>query len=347
MAFDFIKRQFRKVIQWENVDPNIIVWKYPLNRKEEIMNKSQLVVREGQKAMFIQEGKLADIFLPGTYELSDIRNIPILTAMSKWKFAWESPYTGDVVFISTKQFINNKWGTANPVMMRDSDFGMIRVRGFGSFSFAVENPSLALNELFGSVNQLTVPGVNDYFKKIITSVLSNVIAESGYPALELASHYDELADMAKTKIDANFGDLGIEIKKVFIENLSLPENVEKTIDKRSSVGVMSGSMQEYAQMESVAAMRDAARNPGGLAGAGIGLGAGLGMGQMFSGSMSSIVKPAEHEQSACPFCGAKIKVGTKFCPECGKALSVDKKCIKCGCSLKPNAKFCPECGEKQ
>ncbi|MEG1609258.1 MAG: SPFH domain-containing protein [Clostridia bacterium] len=213
----FVKRQFRKVIQWENADPNVIVWKFPLERKEEIMNKSQLVVREGQKAMFVQEGKLADTFSAGTYELDDIRNIPILTAMAKWKFAWESPYTGDVIFVSTKQFINNKWGTANPIMMRDPDFGVIRVRGFGTFSFAVSNPALALSELIGAVNELTVGNVNEYFKKIIASVLSNVIAESKYPALELAAHYDELADMAKIKLEQNFGEIGIEVKALFIE----------------------------------------------------------------------------------------------------------------------------------
>ena len=127
----FFKNQFRKVIQWESDNVNDIIYKYPLERKEEIMRKSALVVREGQKALFIQEGKLADVFEPGTYQLNDIKNFPLLTQLYNWKYLWESPYTGDVYFISTKQFLNLKWGTANPIMMRDKDYGVVRVRGFG------------------------------------------------------------------------------------------------------------------------------------------------------------------------------------------------------------------------
>ena len=342
----WFSRQFRKVIQWENDNPNTIVWKYPLERKEEIMKKSQLVVREGQKALFIQEGKLADVFGPGTYELSDVRNIPILTSLNSWKYAWESPYTGDVYFISTKQFINNKWGTSNPVMMRDNDFGMIRVRGFGTYSFAVGTPTQAMNELFGSMGELTVRNVDEYFKKIITSTLSNVIAESKVAALDLAMHYDEITDMAKVKLQEEFDKIGIEIKALFIENLSLPEEVEKMMDKRTSVGVMNGAMQGYAQMESIEAMKSAAKNPGGLAGAGIGLGAGLGVGRVFADGMSSIANGTADVEAkdTCPSCGAKVKKDSKFCPECGKSMESTQKCPKCGANVKKGSKFCPECG---
>lgn len=349
MAFDWLKKQFRKVIQWENSDPNVIVWKYPLERKEEIMRKSQLVVREGQRAMFIQEGKLADVFGPGTYELSEIKNIPIITSLNSWKYAWESPYTGDVYFVSTRQFINNKWGTSNPVMMRDPDFDMIRVRGFGTYSFAVSAPKNAMNQLFGAQNTLTVKNVDEYFKKIITSVLSNVIAESGYPALELAEHYDELSTMAKNKMAKSFDEIGIEIKGLFVENLSLPEEVEKMMDKRTSVGVMGGKMQGYAQMESIGAMRDAAKNPGGMAGVGMGLGAGVGIGQMFAQSMNSInAQPEQSKESkiACPSCGVMVKKGVKFCPDCGKPMVAKALCGKCGSNVNAGVKFCPECGQK-
>ena len=333
--FSSLKKQFRKVIQWEDVDRDTIVWKYPLERKEEIMKKSQLVVREGQKALFIQEGKLADVFGPGTFELSDIRNIPILTKLYNWKFAWESPYTGDIYFISTKQFINNKWGTANPVTMRDQDFGMVRVRGFGTYSFAVGTPTSAMNELFGSMGRLTVSDVDNYFKKIITSTLSNVIAESQYPALDLAMHYDELSEMATEKMAKQFDDIGITIKNLVIENLSLPEEVEKMLDKRTNVGVMSGAMQGYAQMESIEAMKSAAKNPGGLSGAGIGLGAGVGIGQMFAKNINDANSGVgDVDKVACPNCGARVNKGAKFCPECGKPMAA-----KAG-------SFCPNCGAK-
>ena len=314
---DFLKRQFRKVIQWETDDKNAIVWKYPLERKEEIMRKSTLVVREGQKAIFIKEGKLADVFAPGTYELDDIKNIPILTALYNWKTAWESPYTGDLYFVSTKQFIDNKWGTSNPVMMKDKDFGMVRVRGYGVYSFAIGTPTYAMNELFGSTAGLTVSDVDNYFKKIIVSVLTNSIAESG-----------------------------IEIKGLYIENLSVPEEVEKMIDKRTTVGVMSDAMPGYAQMETIGAMRDAAKTPGmgaGMASAGVGLGAGLGLGKMFADSMATVSATAA--SATCPHCGASVKKGAKFCPDCGKPIAPSTmKCPSCGKDVAAGAKFCPDCG---
>lgn len=344
------KNFFRKVIQWENETRDTIVWKYPLDPKEEIMRKSRLVVREGQKAMFIKEGKLYDVFGPGTYELEDIKNIPILTNLYHWKYAWESPYTGDLYFISTKQFIDNKWGTSNPVMMKDRDFGMVRVRGYGVYSFAVGTPTNAMKELFGSMGELSVADVDNYFKKIIVSVLTNAIAESGVSALELAAHYDDISEIAKQKMHEDFEKLGIDIKGLYIENLSVPEEVEKMIDKRTSVGVMGGAMQGYAQMESVGAMRDAARNPGmsgGFANAGIGLGAGIGIGKLFSDGMSSAMN--SEDTASCPECGAKVKKNAKFCPECGKEINPAVKktaCPKCGAQVKKGAKFCPECGQK-
>ncbi|MDE7078590.1 MAG: SPFH domain-containing protein [Clostridia bacterium] len=350
MAFEFLKKQFRKVIQWESDNENDIIYKYPLERKEEIMRKSMLVVREGQKALFIKEGVLADVFEPGTYRLDDIKNFPILTQLYNWKYMWESPYTGDVYFISTKQFINMKWGTSNPVMMRDSEFGMVRVRGFGAYSFAVGTPTNTLRELIGSMNKFTVKNVDDYFKKIITSTLSNVIAESQVPALDLAMHYDELAEMAKQKLIAEFEKIGIEIKALIIENLSLPEEVEKMLDKRTNVGVMNGAMQQHAQLETLEAMKSAANNPNGMSGMGIGMGAGLGFGKVFADNMSAASMPSPNApaQIRCPKCNAVMKKGAKFCPECGeKIVSIGKiNCPKCGKEVDAKTKFCPECGAK-
>ena len=342
----FLKRQFRKVIQWEPEDRDVIVWKFPLERIEEFMRKSMLVVREGQKAIFIKEGKLCDVFGPGTYELEDIKNIPILTALYNWKYAWETPYTGDLYFVSTRQFIDNKWGTSNPVMMKDKDFGMVRVRGFGVYSFAIGVPTYAMNELFGATGGLSVSDVDNYFKKIIVSVLTNSIAESGVSALDLAAHYDDISAIALAKMQDDFGKMGIEIKGLYIENLSVPEEVEKMIDKRTSVGVMGDAMQGYAQMETLGAMRDAAKNPGAsgnMANAGIGLGAGLGIGKMFAENMAGAV--TAENKVRCPHCGATVKKGAKFCPECGKEMTDEKiTCPVCGKEVRKNAKFCPECG---
>ena len=353
----FLKNQFRKVIQWERDNVNDIIYKYPLERKEEIMRKSTLVVREGQKALFIQEGKLADVFGPGTYQLNDIKNFPLLTQLYHWKTLWESPYTGDVYFISTKQFLNMKWGTSNPIMMRDQDYGVVRVRGFGVYSFAVGTPTNALRELIGSMSSFTVRNVDEYFKKIITSTLSNVIAESNIPALDLAMHYDDLAEMAKAKLADEFDKIGIEIKSLVIENLSLPEDVEKMLDKRTNVGVMKGAMREYAQMESVEAMKNAAKNPGGMSGMGVGMGAGLSMGKMFVDTMSSVSNAPQEPQVEekvqydtkvkCPKCHASVPSTSKFCPECGNNMTPPKKvCPSCGIEVGEKVKFCPECGAR-
>ena len=346
--FDSLKQQFRKVIQWENVDPDVIVWKYPLEEKEEIMRKSQLVVREGQRAMFIKEGQLADVFDPGTYMLDDIKNIPILTKLYNWKYAWESPYTGDVFFISTKQFIDQKWGTRNPVMMRDKDFGMIRFRAFGTYTFSVGKPTTAMTELFGSENQLKVSDVSNQFKSVVCSTLSNVVGEAQIPALDLAANYDDLSVAALAKLKIYFDRYGIEIKNFYIENISLPEEVEKMLDKRTNVGIMSDSMQGYAQMETLGAIRDAAKNPGGLASAGIGLGAGLGMGKIFADNMGGTPAVGAKTFMKCPSCGAKVEEGTKFCPECGKKMEGEGKikCPACNAEIPADAKFCPDCGHK-
>lgn len=375
--FDSIKKQLRKVIEWDNEDGSLIAYKYPLVDRDEIMKKSVLVVSEGQKAIFVQEGKLADVFTPGTYKLDDIKNIPILTKLYNWKYAWESPYKGDIYFVSTKQFIDLKWGTANPVMMRDQDFGMVRVRGFGKYSFSLGDPTEAMSELFGGLATLSVKKVENYFRSIITSGLSTAIAKSNIAALDLSSNYDALSRMAKDIVREEMAKVGIKIDSVIIENLSLPEEVEKMMDKRTSIGVMNGSMNDYATMETIGAMRDAAKTPNSMAGMGVGLGAGMGLGGIFAGKMAGATEKvssnnldskvcaecgAEMKKNAkfcpicgkaattvdgktCPNCGAKVSANAKFCPECGKAIA-DIKCPKCGKTVSAGVKFCPECGEK-
>lgn len=374
--FDSIKKQLRKVIEWDNEDGRLIAYKYPLTDRDEIMRKSVLVVSEGQKAIFVQEGKMADVFSPGTYKLDDIKNIPILTKLYNWKYAWESPYKGDIYFVSTKQFIDLKWGTANPVMMRDQDFGMVRVRGFGKYSFSLGDPTEAMSELFGGLATLSVTKVENYFRSIITSGLSTAIAKSNIAVLDLASNYETLSKMAKDVVREEMAKVGIKIDSVIIENLSLPEEVEKMMDKRTSIGVMNGSMNDYATMETIGAMRDAAKTPNSMAGMGVGLGAGMGLGGIFAGKMAGATekvssnnldskvctecgaemkknakfcpicgKPAKADGKTCPNCGAKVSANAKFCPECGKAIA-DITCPKCGKTVAAGVKFCPECGEK-
>ena len=280
--FDMVRGQLIDVIEWTDDSGDTLVHKYDMNGKE-IMMGAQLTVRESQAAVFVDEGRLADVFGPGRYELTT-RNLPVMTALRAWKFGFNSPFKSDVYFVSTRQFMDRKWGTANPVMMRDSEFGMIRVRAFGSFSFRVKDPATFMREVFGTSSLFTAEGVEGQIRSLAVSALSDAIAESGIPALDLAAKYDELSRRALETLAPRVEGLGLELCGFVIENISLPEEVEKAIDRRTSMGV-AGDLNRYAQFQAAEAMREAAANPGGMAGVGVGMGAGAAMGQMFAQSL--------------------------------------------------------------
>ena len=329
--FDFVKGQLIDVIEWTDPTSDTIVHKYDMNGKE-IMMGAQLTVRESQVAIFVNEGQLADIFRPGRYELQT-SNMPILTALKSWKY-------------------DRKWGTANPVMMRDSEFGIIRLRGFGSFSFRVTDPESLLKECFGTNSTYKVSDIEDQIKRQTVSCLSDAIAESKIPALDLAANYDELAHFAMQAINQKIAGLGVQLATFVIENISLPEEVEKAMDRRTSMGVV-GDLNKYTQYQAAEAMRESANQQGSVAGMGVGMGAGVAMGQMFTQAMNN--NQAAPQQAApaqpapagfCPSCGNPITAGAKFCSNCGEKLQTASVCPKCGEPITPGAKFCMNCGEK-
>ena len=314
---DKIKGQLIDVIEWTDSSYKTMVHKYDMNGKE-IMMGAQLTVRESQAAIFVNEGELADVFGPGRYELST-SNMPILTALKSWKYGFNSPFKSDVYFVNTKQFLDMKWGTSNPVMMRDAEFGMIRLRAFGIYSFKVSDPAVFLKEVFGTAELFTVEGVEGQIKRTLVSGLSDAIAESKIPALDLAANYEELSTYAMNAINPKIAALGLTLCTFVIENISLPEEVEKSMDKRTSMGVL-GNLDQYAKYQAAEAMRDAANNGNGMAGMGVGMGAGAAMGQMFAQSMNPAQQAAPVAPAAgavCSACGAQIAAGSKFCPECG------------------------------
>ncbi len=343
---DKIKGQLIDVIEWSDSSANTMVHKYDMNGKE-IMNGAQLTVRESQVAIFVSEGQLADIFEPGRYELTT-SNLPILTALKSWKYGFNSPFKSDVYFVNTKQFLDKKWGTSNPVMMRDAEFGMIRLRAFGIYSFKVNDAEKFLKEVFGTSALFTVDGVEGQIKRTLVSGLSDAIAESKIPALDLAANYEELSDYALKAINPKLAELGLTLCSFVIENISLPEDVEKAMDKRTSMGVL-GNMDQYAKYQAAEAIRDAANNQNGMAGMGVGMGAGAAMGQMFTQSMNPSAAPAPAATAAtvtCSACGAAIPAGSKFCPECGAKQAAGSFCGNCGTAVPAGTKFCPECGTK-
>ncbi len=347
-VFDFVKGQFIEVIEYTENFNDRMVYKFPV-KGNEIKMGAQLTVRESQVAVFINEGKIADVFEPGSYTLHT-ENMPILTKLKSWKYGFNSPFKADVYFVNTKQFTNQKWGTSNPIMMRDKDFGVIRLRGFGKYSFKVIDPTLFLKEIFGTSSSFEVNEINKHLKSVIISSLADYIAESKIAALDLAMNYDEIGKAARNKIAKKFALMGLTLVDLVIENFSLPPKVEEMIDKRSSMGVV-GDMNTYTQFQSANAIEEAAKNPGnGLAGAGVGMGAGMGMANMMNNSMNqtSQKNTSKNETIACPHCNKPNPKGAKFCSNCGKQVDTSKvNCIKCNALIKKGSKFCPECGAKQ
>ena len=340
-----VTSQLVDVIEWKDSTQNTMVHRYDMDGKE-IMMGAQLTVRESQMAVFVNEGQLADIFEPGRYELST-SNMPIMTALKAWKFGFKSPFKSDVYFINTKQFLDRKWGTSNPVMMRDAEFGMIRIRAFGVFAFRVKDPEVFLKEVFGTNGMFTVEDVEGQIKRTLISGLSDAIAESKIPALDMAANYQELSAFVQKALNPQVEALGLTLTSFIIENISLPEEVEKALDKRTSRGI-AGDLDQFAKYQAAEAMREAANNEGGggMAGMGVGMGAGAAMGQMMSQSMNAPSQP-KAATVPCVNCGQQIPQGSKFCPNCGAEQNPPAKaCKNCGEQLSATAIYCTKCGQK-
>ena len=340
--FNFIKRQLLEVIEWKDSSKDTIVYRYPLTERDEIMNSSTLVVRPSQVAVFVHKGEIADVFGPGTYALAS-ENIPLLTKMLSLPTGFNSKIKAEVYFINTKQFTGQKWGTQNPVMMRDEEFGMIRLRAFGAYAFKVDDAKIFMKEVFGTNELYSVDDISNHIRPMVIQSIMDAVAESKISALDLAANYKEFAKTVVDCAQSEFAKLGLKICDVIIENISLPEEVEKALDERTKLATIEDKLDSYNKYQAGQAIRDAAKNEGGgnLAGIGVGLGAGTMMGELFAGS----IKGKTEETKLCDKCGATVKTNAKFCGECGQRFG--KVCVKCGHSLAKNAKFCGECGAKQ
>src|SRR5213083_1907531 len=323
--FDKVKdaalHQFIEVIEWLDNTGDTMVYRFPVVGQE-IKNGAQLIVRESQAAVFVFDGQIADVFQAGKYEI-DGGNTPILSKLGAWKYGFNSPFKSEVYFVNTKQFTDLKWGTSNPVMMRDADFGMVRLRAFGIYSMRVADPRELIKQIAGTNARFVTEDIEGQLRRTLVSGFSGALAESKIAALDLASNYDELGQIARTKLNNEFKSLGLELTKFVVENISLPQEVEAAMDKRTSMGVI-GDVGRYAQFQAADAMRDAAQNPGGGAGLGAGLGAGFAVGNAMAGAMTDAMKQR----------GATVSETS------GGAAAATVKCVKCGADLKAGAKFC-------
>ncbi len=297
-----IGSQFIEILEWLDDSGDTLVWRFPVYNQE-IKMGAKLVVRENQNALFINEGKAADLFTPGSHTLST-QNVPILTTLRGWKYGFQSPFKAEVYFFNTRLFTDLKWGTANPVMMRDAEFGMIRMRAFGTYAMKIADPKLFFETVVGTRGLTATEEIVGQLRSTILSRLSDAIAEAKVPALDLAANYDELSAAGKLVLAPEFASYGLELSRFFIENVSLPEEVEKAIDQRSKLGVLGDRLGQYTQMAAADAIGTAAANPGGLAGAGVGVGAGVAMGQMMgqalSGGAAAAPPPAPSAAAAPP-----------------------------------------------
>lgn len=280
---DKLMAELVDIVEWIDDPGTTLVWRFPRYHNQ-IKNGARLIVRPGQVAVFVHEGQLADVFDPGTYELTT-RNLPLLATLQGWKHGFESPFKSEVYFVSTRQLTGLKWGTPNPIMMRDPDFGPIRLRAFGTYNLQATDPRALLRELVGTDQNFEAEAIAELLRSMIVTAFSELVASSEVAALDLATKQQQLSETLRTMVVEKVDDeYGLDVPQLFIVNISLPEQVEKAIDARTSMGVI-GDLGRYQQYQMAEAMKTAAANPaGGGAAEGMGLGMGFAMaGQMMQG----------------------------------------------------------------
>ena len=294
---DFLKKQFIDVIQWTESSDGMLAYRYPM-QDFEIQYGASLTVRESQMAVFVNEGTVADVFGPGRYKLTT-QTLPLLTNLMNWDKLFESPFKSDVYFFSTRLQLNQKWGTANPITIRDKEFGAVRLRAFGIYSYKIFDPRAFHVHVSGTREQYTVTELDGQLRNTIVASISDLFAQSGIPFLDMAANQDEFGNQIKLKLDPEFKRLGIGLDTLQVQNLSLPDELQKILDQRIGMGLI-GDMTRYTQYQTAQSIPIAAANEGGLAGAGAGLGAGLTIGQTMASAMASSMANPAQPQAAKP-----------------------------------------------
>lgn len=324
----FFSKQFIDVIQWTESGDGTLAYRYPMEDME-IQNGGKLTVRESQMAIFVNEGRIADVFRPGLYTLNT-STLPILTYLMNWDKAFQSPFKSDVYFFSTRMQIDQKWGTPTPITIRDKEFGAVRMRAFGIYSYHISNPKAFYEKISGTRPIYGVSDLDGQLRNTIIGRMTTAFAGSTVDFLDMAANQLRLAELMKNELTPVFGDLGLTLDSFVVENVSLPDELQKMLDQRISMNML-GDMGRYTQFQAAQALPIAAANPGGVAGLGVGFGAGMAMGQQMTNAMnagnaaSSTSTPAPAPSAAagdkkfCTNCGQSIGRSAKFCPECGTA----------------------------
>ncbi|HYT22551.1 MAG TPA: SPFH domain-containing protein [Candidatus Polarisedimenticolia bacterium] len=327
---DFITKQFIDVIEWVEPEEGILTYRYPMQDRE-IQNGGKLTVRDSQAAVFVNEGKVADTFGPGLYTLNT-QTLPILTYLKNWDKAFKSPFKSDVYFFSARIQTDQHWGTQNPISIRDKEFGAIRLRGFGIYSYHLSDAKSFYSKISGTRDIYRVADLEGQLRNTIVAKMTDAFAASQVPFLDMAANQGALAEKISETLKPSFTEYGLTLDTFVVENLSLPDELQKVLDQRISMNVL-GDMGKFTQYQVAQSIPIAAGNEGGGA---VGMGAGLGAGVAMGQAMMDAVK----KSTSAPAGGAAAAAGgapaaeTKFCSECGKPIP-------------RNAKFCPECGKPQ
>jgi membrane protease subunit (stomatin/prohibitin family) len=334
------------VVEYPNEGANELVHRVPEVGSGDFALGSQLIVRESQRAIFVRDGKALDVFAPGRHTLST-NNIPLLARIIGIPFG-ESPFKAEVYFVSMREFTDMKWGSAQPLVYRDTELGMIRLRAFGTYSIRVADPQLFVAQMVGTRGSFNTSQVDEFLRSIILNEFNDLLGDTHTSILDLQGMTKELADAARLSLASSFTRYGLELTSFQISAVTPPDEVMARIDERSGMAAL-GNLDDYTRFRTAQAIGDAANNPGtagDLTGAGVGMAAGVGIGQAMAGALRDANAPQAPAAAtmACPNCKAQIPLGSKFCPECGTNLS-GVTCKECGAQNAPGAKFCSTCGK--